>query len=49
MNVPDGIVEQKGSVRYLDPENHIGFDIFCEDVEEPAKVEEDQRRDDMGQ
>ena len=30
------IVEVKGAVRYLDPRNHIGFDIFSEDVDEPV-------------
>jgi len=30
------IAEVKGAVRYLDPRNHIGFDIFSEDVDEPV-------------
>ena len=38
----DGLAEKKGWVRYLDPQNHIGFDIFREDVDEPAEVEEDE-------
>ena len=29
------IAKVKGSIRYLDPRNHIGFDIFNEDVDEP--------------
>ena len=32
------IAEVKGVVRYLDPRNHIGFDIFSEDVDEPVAV-----------
>lgn len=27
----------KGEVRYLDPSNHIGFDIFDEDNDQPIK------------
>jgi alcohol dehydrogenase (NADP+) len=30
------IAEEEGAVRYLDPRNHIGFDIFTEDVDEPV-------------
>jgi len=30
------MAEVKGTVRYLDPRNHIGFDIFSEDVDEPV-------------
>lgn len=29
------IAKVKGSIRYLDPRNHIGFDIFNEDADEP--------------
>ncbi|OCL05738.1 aldo-keto reductase [Glonium stellatum] len=32
----DRIARLRGAVRYLDPRNHIGFDIFNEDVDEPA-------------
>lgn len=32
----DGLAKRKGEVRYLDPRNHIGFDIFREDVDEPV-------------
>jgi len=42
MSVLDSLAEKKGPVRYLDPRNHIGFDIFREDVDEPAKVEKDE-------
>ena len=42
MSELDGLAEKKGSVRYLDPRNHIGFDIFREDVDEPAEAEEDE-------
>lgn len=30
------MAEVKGAVRYLDPRNHIGFDVFSEDVDEPV-------------
>ena len=29
------IAKVKGTIRYLDPRNHIGFDIFNEYVDEP--------------
>ena len=32
----DRITETKGTVRYLDPRNHIGFDVFNEHVDEPV-------------
>lgn len=35
MNEINSLAEKKGAVRYLDPRNHIGFDIFREDVDEP--------------
>ena len=31
----NNLAERKGAVRYLDPRNHIGFDIFREDADEP--------------
>ena len=33
----DGLAQKKGAVRYLDPRNHIGFDIFREDAHEPVE------------
>ncbi len=36
MALINGLAEKKGAVRYLDPRNHIGFDIFCEDIDEPV-------------
>ena len=30
------IAKVKGSVRYLDPRNHIGFNIFNEESDEPV-------------
>jgi len=39
MKILSSIAEKKGSVRYLDPRNYIGFDIFREDVDEPVKAE----------
>ncbi len=33
----NSLVEKKGAVRYLDPRNHIGFDIFREDADEPIE------------
>lgn len=30
------ISEETGSVRFLDPRNHIGFDIFDEESDEPV-------------
>ncbi|KAK2784309.1 hypothetical protein FQN52_009114 [Onygenales sp. PD_12] len=35
MNI-NGISGVKGAVRFLDPEGHIGFDIFDEEVDEPV-------------
>ncbi|KAK2781058.1 hypothetical protein FQN53_000820 [Emmonsiellopsis sp. PD_33] len=32
----NGISGVKGAVRFLDPEGHIGFDIFDEEVDEPV-------------
>ncbi|KAL2070556.1 hypothetical protein VTL71DRAFT_13582 [Oculimacula yallundae] len=37
MALVDGLAESKGMVRYLDPKNHIGFDIFREDIDEPVE------------
>jgi alcohol dehydrogenase (NADP+) len=34
----NSLAEKKGAVRYLDPRNHIGFDIFSEDAD--GRVEE---------
>ncbi len=31
------LAEKKGTVRYLDPRDYVGFDVFREDVDEPAK------------
>ena len=35
MTLINELAQKKGTVRYLDPRNHIGFDIFCEDIDEP--------------
>ncbi|KFX96456.1 hypothetical protein V490_03340 [Pseudogymnoascus sp. VKM F-3557] len=32
------IVESTGAVRYLDPKEHIGFDIFTESLDEPVEA-----------
>jgi diketogulonate reductase-like aldo/keto reductase len=32
------IVESTGTVRYLDPKEHIGFDIFTESLDEPVEA-----------
>jgi alcohol dehydrogenase (NADP+) len=32
----DSIAARKGSVRYLDPKDHIGFDAFSEKADEPV-------------
>jgi diketogulonate reductase-like aldo/keto reductase len=32
-----GLAERKGKIRYLDPRYHIGFDVFCEDMDEPVE------------
>lgn len=32
----DSLASQTGTVRYLDPSNHIGFDIFSEQCDEPV-------------
>ena len=31
----NSIAKVKGTIRYLDPRNHIGFDIFTENGDEP--------------
>jgi alcohol dehydrogenase (NADP+) len=36
MTLVNELAEKKGTVRYLDPRNYIGFDIFCEEADEPA-------------
>ena len=36
----DRLAEEKGTVRFLDPRNHIGFDIFDEDRDQPVTGEE---------
>ncbi|KFY40756.1 hypothetical protein V495_05287 [Pseudogymnoascus sp. VKM F-4514 (FW-929)] len=35
------IVESTGAVRYLDPKEHIGFDIFTESLDEPVVSADD--------
>ena len=35
MTLINKLVQKKGNVRYLDPRSRIGFDIFCEDIDEP--------------
>jgi hypothetical protein len=37
MAILNDLAHRKGTVRFLDPRNHIGFDIFREDVDEPAE------------
>ena len=34
--VIDGLADEKGSVRFLDPRFHIGFDIFDEANDQPV-------------
>lgn len=43
MKIIDGLSGSKGTVRYLDPRFHIGFDIFNEDIDEPAEVNLDEK------
>ena len=31
------IAEERGTVRYLDPKEYVGFDIFNEDADEPVE------------
>ncbi|KAF4631258.1 hypothetical protein G7Y89_g6872 [Cudoniella acicularis] len=33
----NSLAEKKGALRFLDPRDHIGFDIFREDVDEPVE------------
>ena len=35
MNVINQLAEEKGQIRFLDPRNHIGFDIFDEILDQP--------------
>lgn len=32
----NSLASQTGTVRYLDPSNHIGFDVFSEQCDEPV-------------
>lgn len=32
----DSLASRTGTVRYLDPRNHIGFDVFNEQCDEPV-------------
>ena len=32
------IAEERGTVRYLDPKEYVGFDIFNEDTDEPVEA-----------
>ena len=36
MALINGLAKNKGAVRYLDLRNHIGFDIFGDDMDEPV-------------
>ena len=36
MSQIDGLSKINGAVRFLDPQNHIGFNIFSEDLGEPV-------------
>ena len=42
MDVISQLVEERGHVRFLDPRDHIGFDIFDESHDQPIP-REDQR------
>lgn len=42
MNTISQLVEERGHVRFLDPREHIGFDIFDESHDQPIS-REDQR------
>ena len=39
MAIIDDLAERKGAVRFLDPRNHIGFDIFDENYDQPVAEE----------
>ena len=38
--VIDHLAEDRGRIRFLDPRNHIGFDIFDEGSDQPVKEDE---------
>ena len=40
MEIIDWIADEKGHVRFLDPRNHIGFDIFDETCDQPIAESE---------
>ena len=36
MSQIDGLSKINGAVRFLDPRNHFGFNIFSEELDEPV-------------
>ena len=40
----DHLAEDRGPIRFLDPRNHIGFDIFDEGGDQPVKEDEREFR-----
>lgn len=40
MNVINQLAEERGQVRFLDPKDHIGFDIFDESHDQPTMGDE---------
>jgi alcohol dehydrogenase (NADP+) len=40
MSVVNNLASMKGYVRFLDPKEYIGFDIFDEDRDQPVSTEQ---------
>jgi alcohol dehydrogenase (NADP+) len=40
MSVVNNLASMKGDVRFLDPKEYIGFDIFDEDRDQPVSTEQ---------
>ena len=43
MDVIDRLAERGGEIRFLDPRDHVGFDVFDEGGDQPVKGEEGGR------
>lgn len=40
MSIINQLAEERGHVRFLDPRDHIGFDIFDESLDQPMPSED---------
>ena len=37
MNIFNQLAEERGQIRFLDPRDHIGFDIFDQSHDQPTR------------